>query len=126
MDDLTKTFLRVAGVVGFLAVMAGTFGAHGLPEDLDAHARDVFETGVRYHVYHAIALLACARCFRPGLPARLALWGFCLGILLFSGSLYALALSGVKALGMIAPIGGLCFLAGWLALVFEANRDTSA
>ena len=124
MSTTSRNFLRCAGVMGFLAILAGTFGAHALPEGMSDKYREIFETGVRYHLGHAIALLACARVFRAGMPARLALWGFNLGIVLFSGALYVLALTEIKPLGMIAPIGGLLLLAGWVGLILESNRES--
>ncbi len=126
METTSRCFLRWAGVMGFLAIIAGTFAAHALPEGMDPKYEAIFETGVRYHIAHALALLACARVFRAGRPARVALWGFNLGIVLFSGALYVLALSQIKWLGMIAPLGGLLFLCGWLAIVFEANREPAS
>lgn len=104
-----------------LAVAAGAFAAHGLRERLAARALEIFETGARYHMYHALAmvlagLLAATR------GAATAGWLFQAGIVLFSGSLYVLALTGVKGLGAVTPIGGLAFLAGWLWLAWSAWR----
>ena len=124
MNDTSRAFLRAAAILGFLAVMAGTFGAHGLPESMEERLKDTFDTGVRYHLVHALALLGCAGVCREGRPAKIAYWGFVAGTVLFSGSLYALALTNESKLGMIAPIGGLAYLAGWFALILEANRES--
>ena len=123
LDTTSRKFLRWAGIMGFLAIIAGTFGAHALPKDMTPENMAIFETGVRYHIAHALALLACARIFRAGLPARIAFWGFNLGIVFFSVALYVLALTDIKKLGMIAPIGGLLLLTGWFAMILEANRE---
>ncbi|MCO4773487.1 MAG: DUF423 domain-containing protein [Deltaproteobacteria bacterium] len=94
-----------------LGVGLGAFGSHGLETIVsDPHLRDVWGTGVRYHQLHGLAL--CLVALHPA-PRRGMLWLFTAGILLFSGSLYALALSGVGILGAITPLGGLCFLAAW-------------
>jgi uncharacterized membrane protein YgdD (TMEM256/DUF423 family) len=107
-----------------IGVAAGAFGAHGLKARLTTDALAVWETAARYHVTHALALLATAwACDRwPGPSAQGAGWLFVSGIALFSGSLYALALTGVRALGAITPIGGLCFLFGWVLLALAALR----
>lgn len=120
-----RGLLIAAGVCGFTGVLAGTFGAHGLkgrvPEDMLA----VFETGVHYQLAHAIALVGVA--IVAGLlphvrAARVAGWCMVVGIVVFSGSLYVLALTGQKWLGMITPFGGVSFLSGWVALVIAALR----
>lgn len=107
---------------GFLAVAAGAFGAHGLKARLGADLLAVFETGARYHLFHALALLAVGVLtqLKPHALFTAAGWAFLCGILLFSGSLYALALSGVRVLGAITPLGGLGFLAGWALLAIGA------
>jgi uncharacterized membrane protein YgdD (TMEM256/DUF423 family) len=111
----------LAALNGFIAVAAGAFGAHGLKKRLEPDLLAVFETGARYQMYHALALFAVAWLIARGAtPARLAGWLFVAGIVLFSGSLYALALSGVRSLGAVTPLGGLCFLAGWGILVWAA------
>ncbi len=103
-----------------LAVAAGAFAAHGLRERLAARALEVFETGARYHMYHAFAMILAGMMVARG--ASTAGWIFQAGIVLFSGSLYALALTDVKVLGAITPIGGLGFLIGWLWLAWTAWR----
>ena len=100
----------------------GAFAAHGLKSRLDPAMLATFETGVRYHMYHALALLAvgwvCTRW--PGTAANASGWLFVAGTVLFSGSLYALALSGTRWLGAITPLGGVAFLGGWLCLAWTA------
>lgn len=107
-----------------LGVGMGAFGAHGLKTKVSAELVAVWETGARYQVMHALALLATAwACERwPGALASGAAWLFIAGILLFSGSLYALVLTGVRALGAVTPVGGLCFIAGWVCLALTAMR----
>lgn len=120
---MDRTFLLIGAVLGFLGVALGAFGAHILKSRLSPEMLAVFETGIRYHMYHTFALLIVAAAIGHLGPARLlslAGWLFFGGVLLFSGSLYALALSGVGILGAITPIGGLLFLAGWGCLVLFA------
>ena len=110
-----KNWLFVAAILGGLAVLFGAFAAHGLSDRLSPDARGIFETGARYHMYHALAIGLAAFAMRGDAMgrARLAAMFFAGGILLFSGSLYVLALTGNVAFGYITPIGGLAFLAGW-------------
>jgi len=119
-----SVWLFVAAVNGALAVAAGAFAAHGLQARLDPHALQVFETGARYHMYHALAIGLAALAIRDlaATPARIAAGFFLAGILLFSGSLYLLALTGNKLLGMVTPFGGVCFLIGWGFLALAATR----
>jgi len=123
---MDRTFLLLGAVFGFLGVALGAFGAHGLRSKLSPEMLNVFETGVRYHMYHVFALLIVAAAIGHLGSARLLVmagWFFFGGILIFSGSLYALALTGTGILGAITPIGGLLFLAGWAALaLFAAAR----
>jgi uncharacterized membrane protein YgdD (TMEM256/DUF423 family) len=108
----------IGAVLGFLGVALGAFGAHGLRTRLAPELLTVFETGVRYQIYHAFALLAtawAAQAGDPG-PARWAGWCFLLGTVLFSGSLYTLSLTGIRRFGAVTPLGGLLFLAGWALL----------
>jgi uncharacterized membrane protein YgdD (TMEM256/DUF423 family) len=114
----------IAAFMLALAVLIGAFGAHGLKASLDAYSLGIYETGVQYHFYHALGLLAIPLLARAGLITEgSATWAFRLlliGILFFSGSLYALAISGKSILGAITPIGGVAFIAGWLTLVWGA------
>lgn len=117
-------WLRIGAISGFLAVAAGAFGAHGLEGKLEPRRLANFGTAATYQMYHALALLAVgllAASGRPGWAVSVAGWGFLVGTLVFSGSLYALALSGERWLGMITPIGGLAFLVGWAALAVAAR-----
>ncbi len=112
----------IGALMGCVAVGLGAFGAHGLRGRLSPEMLAVFETAVRYQMYHALALLATAMLMTrvDGRAMLIAGWSFVAGILLFSGSLYALALTGVTTLGAITPIGGLAFLIGWAALATAA------
>lgn len=109
-----------------LGVAMGAFGAHGLRNRLDAYSMSVYEKAVFYHFIHALGILVTALLVRvngisiPG-QVRVA-WLLLIGIIIFSGSLYALALSGVRILGAITPVGGIAFIAGWLLLAYEAVR----
>jgi uncharacterized membrane protein YgdD (TMEM256/DUF423 family) len=118
LDPRAARLGLVAGISGFIAVAAGAFGAHALKARLDPAMLAVFETGARYHLVHALGMLAAAWAVdRTGRPlAARAGWLFGLGTVLFSGSLYALALTGIGVLGAVTPFGGVCFLAGWLML----------
>jgi uncharacterized membrane protein YgdD (TMEM256/DUF423 family) len=108
----------------FLAVALGAFGAHALRQRLSPEMLSVFEVGVRYHVYHALALFAVAWVSEknPGRLAQASGFAFTLGIVLFSGSLYLLTATGVRWLGAITPLGGTAFLAGWVLLFLAASR----
>jgi len=113
----TTLALRIAAIAGFLGVALGAFGAHGLRKTLEETGRIAnWETATLYHLVHAAVLLALA--LRPSV-ARLPFALFTAGILIFSGSLYVLALTNLKWLGAITPLGGLCLLGGWLALAIK-------
>ena len=121
---MTKnTFNLLGAVSGFVAVALGAFGAHGLKSTLPEARLAIFETGVRYQMYHALALLAVGLLFGREATSILKAsgWFFVAGTVLFSGSLYALALTGMGKLGAITPLGGLAFLAGWAMLAWAAN-----
>jgi uncharacterized membrane protein YgdD (TMEM256/DUF423 family) len=122
-----RLFLVIGALSGFIAVALGAFGAHALRDRLSADMLDVFKTGVTYQMYHALALLAVglllARLSIDGSPWLTAAgWLFIAGTVLFSGSLYMLALSGTTWLGAITPLGGVAFLLGWLALAVSFLR----
>jgi uncharacterized membrane protein YgdD (TMEM256/DUF423 family) len=113
--------LALAAVNGFIAVAAGAFGAHGLRSRTTPELLAAFETGARYHMFHALALFGVAWMLARGMErAALGGWLLLAGIALFSGSLYVMALTGVRALGAITPIGGVLLLGGWGILVWAA------
>jgi len=122
-----RVFALAGALLAFAAVAAGAFGAHALKSRLAADALAVFETAVRYHLVHALALfvVAWASTQWPGRTTQTSGWLFIAGIVLFSGSLYLLALTGQRGFGVITPVGGLCLLAGWLALAWSAWRGRS-
>ena len=119
---MDKTFLLLGAIAAFLAVILGAFGAHALRGRLSPEMLAVFQTGVQYHVYHALALILVSAIMgrMSGWLIQTAGWCFVAGIVLFSGSLYLLAATGVTVLGAITPIGGLAFLVGWACLAFAA------
>lgn len=119
---MDRTFLLAGALAGFIGVAFGAFGAHALRGRLSPEMSTVFETGVRYQMYHAFAVLivALASARIDGWLIRGAGWSFIAGIVLFSGSLYALALTGVTILGAITPLGGIGFLIGWALLIAAA------
>jgi uncharacterized membrane protein YgdD (TMEM256/DUF423 family) len=121
---MDKFFFTAGAISGFLSVAAGAFGAHALKNKLSADFLAIFETGVKYQMYHALALLIAAwavTVFQPGL-AKAAGWFFIFGSLFFSGSLYILVFSQVRAWGAVTPLGGLLLLAGWASLALSAWR----
>jgi uncharacterized membrane protein YgdD (TMEM256/DUF423 family) len=121
---MQRIWITIAAINGFLAVAAGAFGAHALKSRLAAESLATYEVGVRYQMYHALALLAVAWLLstQPSRAATTAGICFTAGILLFSGSVYALALGGPKWFGPITPIGGVLFLVGWVCLAVAAWR----
>jgi len=122
-----KNILTIAGISGALAVGLGAFGAHGLEPILIQNGRlDTFETAVSYHFYHTLGLLGLGilAMIKPEWKGlSLAAWGMLLGILIFSGSLYILSLTGITWLGAITPIGGVGFILGWLALAYAVLKN---
>lgn len=121
---MDRTWFVYGSAFAFLSTAFGAFGAHSLRARLGADALAIFETGVRYQMYHALALLAvayAAQHWGGGLVTASG-WLFVAGIVLFSGSLYVLSITGVRAFGAVTPFGGLCFLAGWACLVLAAWR----
>jgi uncharacterized membrane protein YgdD (TMEM256/DUF423 family) len=113
------TARRVASILGILGVVLGAFGAHALKDQLTAESLEWWKTATLYHLVHAAATLATGR--EDG-RASAATWSFALGVLLFSGSLYAMAVTHVRALGAVTPFGGVAFLVGW-ALLFLRPRS---
>jgi uncharacterized membrane protein YgdD (TMEM256/DUF423 family) len=120
-----RTTLVLASLLLFAAVALGAFGAHALRARLAPDLQAVWQTAVQYHAWHALALLAVGLLLlvRPEAGVGVAGWLFVAGIALFSGSLYALALTGVRGLGAVTPVGGVAFLAGWLAFAWAAWRS---
>lgn len=123
---MARFFLMIAAISGFSAVVVGAFAAHGLKKVLAPEMIEVVKTGVQYQMYHALVLLLIALWLshKPGTRGlKAAGLAFILGSLLFSGSLYALALGAPRWLGPVTPLGGLCFLIGWLFLLIAAWRS---
>ena len=121
---MEKTFFALGAAFGLLGVALGAFGAHGLKGTLSPDMLANFETGVRYQMYHAVGLLAVAWAITPwpGGLTTAAGWLFVVGILIFSGSLYILSITGIRWLGAVTPIGGVALIAGWGCLVVAALR----
>ncbi len=122
---MEKTFLLLASILGALSVALGAFGAHALENRMSADLLSTYEVGVRYHVYHVLALLGVVAVLIRWPDSGVAVaagWLFVAGIVIFSGSLYVLAFTGVRWLGAITPIGGVAFIAGWICLAWVALR----
>ena len=118
---MAQLFITLAAILGGLSVAAGAFATHALKSTLSDRALEIFETAAKYQMYHAIALLIVALLMlRTDSPAILGVtgWAFIIGIVIFSGSLYALSLTDIKILGAIAPLGGTAFIVGWLCLAY--------
>jgi uncharacterized membrane protein YgdD (TMEM256/DUF423 family) len=115
---MARLFLATGSLFAFIAIAAGAFGAHFLKKHLDAEMMSVFETAVRYQMYHAIALIIIAVALEPQKKkwANIAGWFFITGVVLFSGSLYILSLTGMKWIVAFTPLGGITFLFGWVCL----------
>ena len=120
-----RLFLVVAALLGALSIVGGAFGAHALKGQLTEAALNSFETGVRYQMYHAIALISVALLVKQHPDVSVlttAGWCFIVGVVLFSGSLYGLSLGGIKALGPVTPLGGVAFIAGWVCLAIASVK----
>ncbi len=121
---MDRFFFVSGAIAAFIAVALGAFGAHSLKTKLSPDMLSIFEVGVRYHLYHAIGLLAVAWAITRWPEANLnaAGWSFIIGIVIFSGSLYVLSIYDIRWLGAVTPIGGLAFLIGWAILVWSLAR----
>ena len=121
---MERLFIIMGALSGAIGVAAGAFGAHALRARVEPRMLAVVETGARYQMYHALAILAAAWMVSrfPGALMTASGWLFMAGTVLFSGSLYAMALTGVRALGAITPLGGLCFIAGWACIALAAMK----
>jgi uncharacterized membrane protein YgdD (TMEM256/DUF423 family) len=119
-----RLFIRLGAVAGLVGVALGAFGAHALRAQLSANHLAVFETGVRYQLVHALALVLVGVLIgrRPDRLTAAAGWFFTVGIVLFSGSLYVLSITGTSSVGVVTPLGGVCFLAGWACLALAEVR----
>ncbi|MDJ0714765.1 MAG: DUF423 domain-containing protein, partial [Prochloraceae cyanobacterium] len=121
---MTKIFIAFAAILAGLSVAAGAFASHTLKEKITDRALEIFQTGAQYQMYHALALLLVALLLSQAQSSQMSLtasgFAFITGIVIFSGSLYALSLTGIKWLGAIAPIGGFAFLIGWACLAIAA------
>jgi uncharacterized membrane protein YgdD (TMEM256/DUF423 family) len=120
---MDRLFLTIGALSAGLSVAAGAFGAHALRARVEPRLLEVFETGARYQMYHALALLVVAwvASRTPSGLVSTSGWLFVAGTCLFSGSLYAMTFTGIRALGAITPIGGVCFIAGWICLALSAR-----
>jgi uncharacterized membrane protein YgdD (TMEM256/DUF423 family) len=124
---MERIFFTIGSILAFLGVAAGAFGAHGLRGRVSPELIDVFETAARYHIYHALGLLAVAWAVSrwPSTATTAAGWLLLAGVVLFSGSLYLMTFTGMRWLGAITPLGGVAFLAGWAALAWAAWRGAA-
>ena len=116
-------FLAIGAISGCLVVILGAFGAHGLKDVFDEYGKSIYEKAVLYHMFHTMAILVVGLIekIQPEMQLSVAGWTFILGIILFSGSLYILSVTGIKLLGMITPIGGVLFIIGWVILLLKVR-----
>ena len=114
-------YLMIGTISGCIVVIMGAFGAHALNDILDDYGKSIYDKAVLYHMFHSIAILILGLInkIQPEMQLSIAGWSFLFGIILFSGSLYILALTGIKPLGMITPIGGILFIIGWIVLFLK-------
>lgn len=127
MTAAARTFLVLAGILGFLGVALGAFGAHALRRRVAPEQLETFETGVRYLLIHAVALVGAAWLTDTGgsSAAALAGWAFVAGVVLFSGSLFVLTFTGDRRWGAVTPLGGICFLLGWAGWIVAAWQSVA-
>lgn len=121
---MIKIFLAIASIFGGLSIGAGAFASHALKDKLSERSLEIFETAARYQMYHALALLLVVLLINQTESSQPSLviagWAFIIGIVVFSGSLYALSLTDIKVLGAITPLGGLAYIIGWGALAYSS------
>ena len=124
---MNRTFVAMGSGLAFFAVALGAFGTHSLRDRLSPASLQIWQTGVQYHLIHAVALvlIGLIAAHSPSKGVKTAGWLIYYGVLIVSGSLYALSLTGIKVLGAITPLGGLCFLAGWATLAYSAWKDST-
>jgi uncharacterized membrane protein YgdD (TMEM256/DUF423 family) len=124
MTNFPRLVMTIAALLGAAAVLAGAFGAHALRGSLDERALATWQTAVTYQFWHVLASMTIALLAREGVstPLRVAASAFIAGIVLFSGSLYALALGAPRAIGVVTPVGGVAFVVGWIALAVHGGR----
>ena len=122
INEMSRIFLAIAAAFGGISVILGAFASHALKDRLSDRALEIWETGTKYQMYHALALILVALLLSrmSSTPLTIAGYSFIAGIVLFSGSLYALSLSGIKILGAVTPIGGVAFITGWICLAIAA------
>jgi uncharacterized membrane protein YgdD (TMEM256/DUF423 family) len=120
---MARTFATWGAVLAFLAVALGAFGAHLLRERISVESMAIYQTGVQYHMSHALALLGLAALSDKIRKPDIIGWLFIFGVVIFSGSLYLLAITGHRWLGAITPLGGVCFLSGWAVFAWQAARS---
>ena len=120
-----KQWLLAGSFFGFFSVALGAFGAHALKESLPERSLEIFQTGVQYQMFHAMALLVLGlwSAYQPSVSTALSGWAFISGVILFSGSLYALAVTQIHYLGMITPLGGVSFLLGWASFAWSIFKS---
>ena len=114
-------YLMIGAMSGCLVVIMGAFGSHALNEILDDYGKSIYNKAVLYHMFHSIAILILGLInkIQPEIQLSMAGWSFVFGIILFSGSLYILAITGIKSLGIITPIGGILFVIGWVFIILK-------
>ena len=124
LSTMERLFLTIGALSAATGVAAGAFGAHALRDKVEPRLLEVFETGARYQMYHALALVAVGLVASrwPSSLLATAGWLFVAGTLLFTGSLYAMTFTGIRALGAVTPVGGVCFIAGWLCLALAVAK----
>lgn len=120
-----KQWLLAGSLFGFFSVALGAFGAHALKESLPERSLEIFQTGVQYQMFHAMALLVLGlwSAYQPSVSTAFSGWAFISGVILFSGSLYALAVTQIHYLGMITPLGGVSFLLGWASFAWSIFKS---